>query len=30
VDEAERRERDAAAGFDDDEDDEPWRRTGDE
>src|SRR6059036_4093795 len=30
VDEAERRARDAAAGFDDDEDDEPWRRTRDE
>jgi hypothetical protein len=30
VDEAERRERDAAAGFDDDEDDEPWRRARDE
>ena len=26
ADEAERRARDAAAGFDDDEDDEPWRR----
>ena len=30
VDEAERRARDAAAGFDDDEDDEPWRRERDE
>jgi len=30
VDEAERRARDAAAGFDDDEDDEPWRRDRDE
>src|SRR3989442_14298733 len=30
VDEAERRARDAAAGFDDDEDDEPWRRARDE
>src|SRR5207302_663542 len=30
VDEAERRARDAAAGFDEDEDDEPWRRAGDE
>src|SRR5437870_8761291 len=28
--EAERRARDAAAGFDDDEDDEPWRRDRDE
>ena len=30
VDEAERRARDAAAGFEDDEDDEPWRRGRDE
>jgi len=30
VDEAERQARDAAAGFDDDEDDELWRRTRDE
>src|SRR5439155_1383895 len=30
ADEAERRARDAAAGFDDDEDDEPWRRAQDE
>jgi len=30
ADEAERRARDAAAGFDDDEDDEPWRRARDE
>src|SRR5947209_18000577 len=30
VDEAERRARDAAAGLDDDEDDEPWRRARDE
>jgi hypothetical protein len=30
VDEAERRRRDAAAGYDDDEGDEPWRRPRDE
>ena len=30
VDEAERRARDAAAGFEDDGDDEPWRRGRDE
>ena len=30
VEEAERRARDAAAGFDDDENDEPWRRARDE
>jgi len=29
VDEAERRASDAAAGVDDDEDDEPWRRSRD-
>lgn len=30
VEDAERRARDAAPGFDDDEDDEPWRRARDE